>query len=66
MWGDEAGPAPETAAEAVLAAADAGATAEVPHRVVIGSASYDMLLDLEAARLERLRTQEAVSRLAPG
>jgi NAD(P)-dependent dehydrogenase (short-subunit alcohol dehydrogenase family) len=63
MWGDDVGPAPETAAPLVLRVA---ALPEPPRRIVVGSASFDMVQELARLRSEQYAAWEELSRLAPG
>jgi NAD(P)-dependent dehydrogenase (short-subunit alcohol dehydrogenase family) len=63
MWGDDAGPAPETAAPVVLRVA---AMDDPPRRLVVGSASFDMVRELARMRAEQYARWEELSRQAPG
>ncbi|WIX99030.1 SDR family NAD(P)-dependent oxidoreductase [Amycolatopsis mongoliensis] len=63
MWGDDAGPAPETAAPVVLRVA---ALDEPPRRLVVGSASSDIVQELARTRAEQYARWEDLSRQAPG
>jgi NAD(P)-dependent dehydrogenase (short-subunit alcohol dehydrogenase family) len=63
MWGDDAGPAPETAAPVVLRVA---AMEDPPRRLVVGSASFDMVRELSRLRDEQYARWEDLSRQAPG
>ncbi|GGL33438.1 SDR family NAD(P)-dependent oxidoreductase [Planomonospora parontospora] len=63
MWGDDAGPAPGTAAPVIMELVD---LPEPPRRLVVGGASYDMVqADIED-RLVKYRAWEHLSRRAPG
>ncbi|UBU18942.1 SDR family NAD(P)-dependent oxidoreductase [Nonomuraea gerenzanensis] len=63
MWGDDAGPDPSTAAPVVM---EVAGMPEPPTRLVVGSASYDIVLQLEQGRAEQYRAWERLSRMAPG
>jgi NAD(P)-dependent dehydrogenase (short-subunit alcohol dehydrogenase family) len=63
MWGDDAGPAPETAAPVVLRVA---ALADPPRRLVVGSASFDVVRELSRLRDDQYARWEDLSRQAPG
>ncbi|MEO3802019.1 SDR family NAD(P)-dependent oxidoreductase [Nonomuraea sp. B1E8] len=63
MWGDEAGPAPSTAAPVVMQLVD------LPHpplRLIVGGQSFDLVQQMNQARTEEYRAWEHLSRLAPG
>ncbi|GAB2603730.1 SDR family oxidoreductase [Streptomyces capparidis] len=61
IWGDDAGPGPEAAAPVVL---EIAGMAEPPRRVVLGGASYDMVLDMHRRHLAELEKWEHLSRRA--
>ncbi|MEU8820168.1 SDR family NAD(P)-dependent oxidoreductase [Actinoplanes sp. NPDC048796] len=63
MWGDEAGPEPSTAAPVVMKLAD---LERPPLRLIVGSASYDVVRQMDEARAEEYRRWEGLSRQAPG
>ncbi|MFG1696681.1 SDR family NAD(P)-dependent oxidoreductase [Nonomuraea sp. NPDC049309] len=63
MWGDDAGPDPSTAVPAVMELID---LPEPPARLIVGGASYDMVLQMEQGRIEQYKAWERLSRLAPG
>jgi NAD(P)-dependent dehydrogenase (short-subunit alcohol dehydrogenase family) len=63
MWGDDAGPAPETATPVVLRVA---ALDDPPRRLVVGGASFDMVQELARLRAEQYAKWEDLSRQAPG
>ncbi|GAA2884126.1 NAD(P)-dependent dehydrogenase (short-subunit alcohol dehydrogenase family) [Nonomuraea rubra] len=63
MWGDDAGPDPSTAAPVIM---ELVGLPEPPVRLIVGSTSYDIVLQLEQARTEQYRAWERLSRLAPG
>lgn len=63
MWGDDAGPPPETAAPVVLRVAT---MPEPPRRLIVGGASFDMVRELTRLRAEQYARWEGLSRQAPG
>ncbi|MGA4980345.1 SDR family NAD(P)-dependent oxidoreductase [Streptomyces cinereoruber] len=63
MWGDTTGPEPETAAPVVMALA---ALPDPPRRLIVGSQSFDHVLEMDRAQVELYRSWENLSRLAPG
>ncbi|MEV5647894.1 SDR family NAD(P)-dependent oxidoreductase [Nocardia sp. NPDC052254] len=63
MWGDEAGPAPSTAAPVIMKLAE---LPDPPRYLIVGSGSFDHVEELSAARAEGHRHWEELSRLAPG
>ncbi|HLU76071.1 MAG TPA: SDR family NAD(P)-dependent oxidoreductase [Nonomuraea sp.] len=63
MWGDDAGPDPRTAAPVVMELVD---LPDPPRRLIVGGASYDMVLQMEGARLDEYRAWEHLSRKAAG
>lgn len=63
MWGEDAGPDPSTAAPVVM---ELVGLAEPPLRLIVGSASYDMVQQMDQARAEEYRAWEHLSRKAPG
>ncbi|TYB62284.1 SDR family NAD(P)-dependent oxidoreductase [Nonomuraea sp. PA05] len=63
MWGDEAGPDPSTAAPVIMELVD---LPEPPVRLIVGSASFDIVLQMEQARTEQYRAWERLSRVAAG
>ncbi|GAA3154131.1 SDR family NAD(P)-dependent oxidoreductase [Planomonospora alba] len=63
MWGDDAGPAPDTAAPVIM---ELVGLPEPPRRLVIGGASYDMVQAGLEARMADYRAWENLSRKAPG
>lgn len=62
-WGDDAGPHPRTAAPVVM---ELAALPDPPLRLVVGSRSYDYILETEGSRAELYRPWEQLSRMAPG
>lgn len=63
MWGDEAGPAPETAAPVIMELVD---LPEPPRRLIVGAASYDMVQQDLQDRVAKYRAWEHLSRRASG
>ncbi|SDJ00758.1 SDR family NAD(P)-dependent oxidoreductase [Nonomuraea jiangxiensis] len=63
MWGDEPGPAPDTAASVIMELVD---LPEPPRRLIVGAASYDMVQQDLQDRVEKYRAWEHLSRKAPG
>ncbi|MFI7133686.1 SDR family NAD(P)-dependent oxidoreductase [Nonomuraea sp. NPDC050153] len=63
MWGDEAGPAPGTAAPVIMELVD---LPEPPRRLIVGGASYDMVQTDIEDRVAKYRAWEHLSRKAPG
>jgi hypothetical protein len=63
MWGDDAGPDPSTAAPVIMALVD---LPDPPRRLIVGSASYDMVQQMDRARTELYQAWEHLSRKAAG
>lgn len=63
MWGDEAGPEASTAAPAIMKLVD---MEEPPQRLILGSQSFDYVMQMDQARTEQYRASESLSRMAPG
>ncbi|MGW0501463.1 SDR family NAD(P)-dependent oxidoreductase [Micromonospora sp. NPDC003241] len=63
LWGDDAGPPPETAAPVIMKLVD---LPEPPLRLIVGSSSYDIVRQMEQARVDEYRAWETLSRQAPG
>ncbi|MGB2571651.1 SDR family NAD(P)-dependent oxidoreductase [Micromonospora citrea] len=63
MWGDDAGPDPRTAAPVLMELVD---LPDPPLRLIVGDRSYDIVQQMEAARVEEYRAWEHLSRRAPG
>lgn len=63
MWGEDAGPAPETAAPVIMALVD---LPDPPRRLVVGSGSFDMVLQGLQDRAAQYRAYEHLSRTVPG
>ncbi|MFE0750480.1 SDR family NAD(P)-dependent oxidoreductase [Gordonia sp. NPDC058843] len=62
-WGDEAGPPPAAAAPVIL---ELAALPDPPRRLIVGSQSFDHVLDMDRARAASYREWEHLSRQAPG
>lgn len=63
IWGDDAGPDPATAAATIMRLVD---LPDPPRTLIVGSHSYDLVLEMDRDR-SRLRQQwEELSRSAPG
>jgi len=63
MWGEDAGPDPSTAAPVIT---ELAGLAEPPLRLIVGSASYDLVQQLDQARTQEYRAWAHLSRKAPG
>jgi NAD(P)-dependent dehydrogenase (short-subunit alcohol dehydrogenase family) len=63
LFGDDAGPAPRTAARVIMELVD---LPDPPLRLIVGSASYDMVQQMDQARTELYRAWEHLSRKAAG
>ncbi|MBX7265158.1 SDR family NAD(P)-dependent oxidoreductase [Micromonospora sp. Llam7] len=63
LWGDDAGPAPGTAAPVIMALVG---LPDPPLRLIVGSRSYDLVQQMEQARVAEYRSWEQLSRQAPG
>lgn len=63
LWGDDAGPDPSTAAPVIMALVD---LPDPPLRLIVGSASYDMVQQMDQARTELYQAWEHLSREAAG
>ncbi|MFC4010076.1 SDR family NAD(P)-dependent oxidoreductase [Nonomuraea purpurea] len=63
MWGDDAGPAPSAAAPVIMELVD---LPEPPRRLIVGSASFDIVRQDLEARTAQYRAWESLSRKAPG
>lgn len=63
IWGDDAGPEPSTAAPVIMKLAG---MPDPPRRLIVGSRSYDLVHEMEQARVEEYRTWESLSRMAQG
>ncbi|WP_174187041.1 SDR family NAD(P)-dependent oxidoreductase [Nocardia barduliensis] len=63
MWGDEAGPAPDTAAPVIMELVD---LPDPPRRLIVGSGSFDIVQQDLQDRAANYRAWEQLSRKAPG
>jgi NAD(P)-dependent dehydrogenase (short-subunit alcohol dehydrogenase family) len=63
MWGDDAGPEPDTAASVIR---ELAALPDPPRRLIVGSRSFDHVMEMDRARAELYRSWEDLSRTAPG
>lgn len=63
LWGDDAGPPPHTATPVIMKLVD---LPDPPLRLIVGSSSYDIVQQMEQARVEEYRAWEHLSRQAPG
>ncbi len=63
LFGDDAGPDPSTAAPVIMELVD---LPEPPLRLIVGSASYDIVQQLDQSRTELYQAWESLSRKASG
>jgi NAD(P)-dependent dehydrogenase (short-subunit alcohol dehydrogenase family) len=63
MWGDAVGPEPETAAPVIM---ELAALPDPPRRLIVGSQSFDHVLEMQQAQADLYRSWEHLSRIAPG
>ncbi|GGV74169.1 short-chain dehydrogenase/reductase [Streptomyces longisporoflavus] len=63
MWGDALAPEPHTAAPVIM---ELAALPDPPRRLIIGSQSFDHVLQMDRDQVELYRTWEQLSRNAPG
>ncbi|MET8783824.1 SDR family NAD(P)-dependent oxidoreductase [Streptomyces sp. NPDC004589] len=63
LWGDAVAPEPGTAAPVIM---ELAALPDPPRRLIVGSQSFDHVLDMHQARVGLYRSWEHLSRLAPG
>ncbi|NUP28968.1 MAG: SDR family NAD(P)-dependent oxidoreductase [Nocardia sp.] len=63
MWGDDAGPAPATAAPVIMELVD---LPNPPRRLIVGSESFDMVQQVLENRAEQYRAYENLSRKVSG
>ncbi|MEW1685470.1 SDR family NAD(P)-dependent oxidoreductase [Streptomyces sp. NPDC093594] len=63
MWGDAVAPEPETAAPVIM---ELAALPDPPRRLIVGSQSFDHVLEMDQAQADLYRSWEHLSRLAPG
>ncbi|MYY80126.1 MULTISPECIES: SDR family NAD(P)-dependent oxidoreductase [unclassified Streptomyces] len=63
MWGDTVAPEPDTAAPVIMKLA---ALPDPPRRLIVGSQSFDHVLEMDRAQADLYRSWEHLSRMAPG
>ncbi|MEU6521487.1 SDR family NAD(P)-dependent oxidoreductase [Streptomyces sp. NPDC046924] len=63
MWGDAVAPEPGTAAPVIM---ELAALPDPPRRLIIGSRSFDHVLEMDRAQADLYRSWEHLSRIAPG
>jgi NAD(P)-dependent dehydrogenase (short-subunit alcohol dehydrogenase family) len=63
MWGDAAGPEPDTAAPVIM---ELAALPDPPRRLIVGSQSFDHVLQMSQTQADLYRTWEHLSRIAAG
>ncbi|MEV0361613.1 SDR family NAD(P)-dependent oxidoreductase [Nocardia fusca] len=63
MWGEDAGPAPETAAPAIM---ELAGLADPPRRLIVGSESFDVVQQDLQDRMAQYRAWEHLSRTVSG
>ncbi|MVO84975.1 SDR family NAD(P)-dependent oxidoreductase [Streptomyces sp. p1417] len=63
MWGDAVAPEPDTAAPVIMKLA---ALPDPPRRLIVGSQSFDHVLEMDQAQADLYRSWEHLSRIAPG
>ncbi|GGR09439.1 SDR family NAD(P)-dependent oxidoreductase [Streptomyces pilosus] len=63
MWGDAVAPEPETAAPVLM---ELARLADPPRRLIVGSQSFDHVLEMDRVQADLYRSWEHLSRLAPG
>ncbi|MEV4190015.1 SDR family NAD(P)-dependent oxidoreductase [Streptomyces toxytricini] len=63
MWGDAVAPEPDTAAPVIM---ELAALPDPPRRLIVGSQSFDHVLETGRARADLYRSWEHLSRIAPG
>ncbi|WP_439029521.1 SDR family NAD(P)-dependent oxidoreductase [Gordonia terrae] len=63
MWGDAVAPPPATAAAVIM---ELAALADPPRRLIVGSQSFDHVLQMDQMRADDYRKWESLSRKAPG
>jgi NAD(P)-dependent dehydrogenase (short-subunit alcohol dehydrogenase family) len=63
MWGDAVAPEPDTAAPVIMRLA---ALPNPPRRLIVGSRSFDHVLEMDRAQVDLYRSWEDLSRIAPG
>ncbi|MBE4733739.1 MULTISPECIES: SDR family NAD(P)-dependent oxidoreductase [Streptomyces] len=63
MWGDAVPPEPGTAAPVIM---ELAALPDPPRRLIVGSQSFDHVLEMDQAQADLYRSWEHLSRIAPG
>ncbi len=63
MWGDAVAPEPSTAAPVIM---ELAALPDPPRRLIVGSRSFDHVLEMGRAQADLYRSWEHLSRIAPG
>ncbi|MDQ0936656.1 NAD(P)-dependent dehydrogenase (short-subunit alcohol dehydrogenase family) [Streptomyces turgidiscabies] len=63
MWGDTVAPEPGTAAPVIM---ELAALPDPPRRLIVGSQSFDHVLEMDQAQADLYRSWEHLSRIAPG
>ncbi|MGP3999077.1 SDR family NAD(P)-dependent oxidoreductase [Streptomyces sp. 8N706] len=63
MWGEDAGPDPSTVAPVIM---ELAGLPDPPRRLIAGSRSFDLVQEMDQARVEEYRTWEPLSRMALG
>ncbi|WP_280301852.1 SDR family NAD(P)-dependent oxidoreductase [Nocardia abscessus] len=63
MWGDDAGPAPDTAAPVIMELVD---LPDPPRRLIVGAGSFDVVQQDLQDRMAQYRAWEHLSRKVPG
>ncbi|CAM5255415.1 SDR family NAD(P)-dependent oxidoreductase [Streptomyces griseomycini] len=63
MWGDAVAPEPDTAAPVIM---ELAALPDPPRRLIVGSRSFDHVLEMGQAQTDLYRSWEHLSRVAPG
>ncbi|KUL52428.1 SDR family NAD(P)-dependent oxidoreductase [Streptomyces sp. NRRL S-1521] len=63
MWGDAVAPEPETAAPVIM---ELASLPDPPRRLIVGSQSFDHVLEMDRAQADLYRSWEHLSRIAPG
>ena len=63
MWGDAVAPEPDTAAPVIM---ELATLPDPPRRLIVGSQSFDHVLEMKQAQADLYRSWEHLSRIAPG
>ncbi|GGS91945.1 short-chain dehydrogenase/reductase [Streptomyces toxytricini] len=63
MWGDAVAPEADTAAPVIM---ELAALPDPPRRLIVGSESFDHVMEMGRARADLYRSWEHLSRIAPG